>query len=334
MKRNLFNAQISVLPCSRADDCEIETTTLGLALVTDAWRAKVEGVRSETDPVKKALLKSGLPAKPTADQLAAVKAENDPARKAQMKVGLPCFTPSGTFSHVSEKTLIAHSGFISIDIDYKPGAVNPALPGIDLKASAANIPHVAYCGHSCGGTGYVLMIPIADPAKHRAYFRALAYHFERNGLTVDRACRNVSRLRFASYDPAPYVNTAAKVWDIVLPEQMQATTPGQKPEPPSAEVLAEFEANLKQIERLKIDITDSGDYDRMREIATALINAYGSDGLPYAQRLFSFMPGYDPGITETNYHELERYTYAETLATVNYYARQEIGKHDFDNLSL
>lgn len=329
METSLFKAKVSFLPCVGADDTEITTTTLAKALLSSKWRAQVEAVRAETNPVKKALLKSGLPRKPTQAQRDAVKAEKDPKKREQLRNGLPCFLPSGTFERATDTGLLEHTGFISIDLDAKD---NPNITDFSrLKEKISDVPHVAYCGQSCRGAGYVLIIPIADPAKHREHFNALQADFKKCGLIIDPSGINVSRKRFVSYDPDPYINTGAKVYARTMPGSAPQYS---KPEPPDAATLKEFYALLEEIESAKIDITDNCDRDRMRKIATALINAFADNGLEYAQRLFQYAPGYDADITAENYNSLAGRQYAETLKTVNMYARQEIGKHDFDNLGL
>ena len=157
MYQSIFTAKVSYLPRVDGADDELKTISLGRALIADTWRAQVEAVRAETDPAKQEALKKAL----------------------------PCFTPSGTFSHISRTGLKQHSGFISIDIDCKPDkGINPALVGFDLKAAVAAVPHIAYCGRSCRGAGYVVVIPIADPTKHSEYFRALGYESKHLGIDL------------------------------------------------------------------------------------------------------------------------------------------------------
>jgi len=306
MERNLFSAQVSFLPCVNADDCEIETITLGRALIADTWRAQVEAVRAEKDPAK---------------------------RKA-LKAALPCFTPSGIFSHVSRAGLVRHSGFISLDIDYKPEkGVNTNLAGYDLKAAISAVPNVAYCGHSCGGSGYVVIVPIADPAKHREYFRALAYHFERAGLEIDAACKDVSRKRFVSWDAAPYINTAARPWAITLPEREHATRETLGRDLDAGETAAKVEAVISACELNAWDITEN--YADWVRILSALASTFGEAGRDYAHRISALYSRYNAQETDAKYSNLLRHPeYKTQIGTFFYIARQEIGKHDFDNLAL
>lgn len=306
MITNLFSAQVSLLPCVSADDSEIETITLGHALTADTWRARVEAVRAEKDAAKQKALKDAL----------------------------PCFTPSGVFTHVYRAGLVRHSGFISLDIDYKPEkGINKALAGYDLKTAISAVPFVAYCGQSCRGAGYVVIVPIADPAKHRDYFRALAYHFERAGLEVDAACKDVCRKRFVSWDANPYINTAARTWGITLPEREHATRETLGRDLDAGETAAKVEAVIKSCEANRWDITaDYGDWVR---ILSALAVTFGEAGRDYAHRISAIYSGYDSQETDAKFTNLLQHPeYKNQIGTFFYIARQEIGRHDFDNIGL
>ena len=306
METNLFKAKISLLPCVNADDSEIENTSLGRVLIADTWRAQVEAVRAEKDAAKQKALKDAL----------------------------PCFTPCGTFSHVWRAGLLQHSGFISLDIDYKPEkGINKALAGFDLKAAISAVPFVAYCGLSCRGAGYVVIIPIADTAKHREYFRALAYHFERAGLEIDAQCKDVSRKRFVSWDAAPYINTAARPWAITLPEREHTTRETLGRELDASETAAKVEAVIDACELNAWDITES--YEDWRRILSALAGTFGEAGREYAHRISALYPRYDAAQTDAKFTNLLKHPeYKDGIGTFFYIARQEIGKHDFEGLGL
>lgn len=275
------------------------------ALLSDTWRARVEAVR----------------------------AAKDEAEQKRLKKALPCFTPSGTFSHVSRNGLLQHSGFISLDIDYNPKAgINKALAGFDLKKAVEALPFVAYCGRSCRGAGYVLIIPIADTAKHLEYFRALSYYFERAGLEIDAQCKDVSRKRFVSWDENPYINTAARPWEKVLPEREHTTRETIGRELDESENAAKVEAVIGYCEREQLDIT--ANYSDWVKILSAF-TIFGDAGRDYAHRISKFYPGYSQAQTDAKYSNLLRHPeYKTGLGTFFYIARQEIGKHDFDGLDL
>ena len=309
MKTSLFKAQVSFLPCINADDSEIDTISLGRALLADTWRAQVEAIRAEKDPAKQKALKDAL----------------------------PCFTPAGTFRHVDNSGLIAPSGFLYADIDYKPEkGENTALGGFDLKAEIWRVPFVAYCGLSCRGAGYSLLIPIADPAKYRDYYKALQADFEKCGLTLDPACKNISRKQFVSWDADPYINTAARPYSYTLPEREHTTRETLGRELDAAETAAKVEAVIQSCEANRWDITESyGDWMR---ILAALAGTFGEAGRDYAHRISAIYPGYSYEQTDAKFTSLlkgrEHLEHPAEIGTFFYIARQEIGRHDFDNLEL
>lgn len=131
----------------------------------------------------------------------------------RLKSKLPCSMPSMQMDG-------SHSGYIAIDVD---GKDNPDHTPAELKAKVSQIVNVAYCGYSCSGKGVWALIPIFDTTKHLEHFRALEVVIQRIGLTIDSSCKNVNRLRFASYDPEPYLNEQAEKFSLIL-----ADTPRQK----------------------------------------------------------------------------------------------------------
>jgi len=86
----------------------------------------------------------------------------------------------------------------------------------DLKHEWHNIPQILYAGRSIRGKGWFAIFRIAYPDKHEDQFEALKRDFANSGLIIDKACKNVNRMRFISYDPEPYINEDAtlytKVW--------------------------------------------------------------------------------------------------------------------------
>jgi len=161
-----------------------------------------------------------------AEQVQAVRAL-DPACAdyASEKRRLPSFTASGTFRQRNVAGLLQHSTFICLDIDAK------ANPGVDLAAARQKVEADFYtyaCFASAGGLGWASVIPVPGD-DHKGNFRALAaYYQQAYGLSVDKSCSDVSRLRFVSYDPALYLNEQAASFKKSLPEsaKLTASVPG------------------------------------------------------------------------------------------------------------
>ncbi len=137
-----------------------------------------------------------------------VKAATDPDHKRIAKERMPCITPSGVFSQRGKNYLLRHTGLIAIDIDLKDNLHISNYA--DLKKELCRVLNIAYCGLSVSGTGYWALIPVAYPERHELHFEFIRQYFENKGLKIDKACKDVARLRFYSYNPDAYFNHAAK----------------------------------------------------------------------------------------------------------------------------
>lgn len=302
--RSLFEAKVSCFPSVSGSGAgkPLSLWCLTCGLTSGRWRGAVEAVRSEVDDEKRNALKQKL----------------------------PCFTPSGTFSGRKAADMTAHSGFICIDLDAKDNC-DPAFDR--LKELLPRCPNVAFCACSVGGKGYFCLVPIADPAKHRAYFRALCHDFKQCGLTVDRSGADVCRKRFVTYDPAPYINTGAEVYDYTYDEEERPEArkiSGKIPQEARSPLLL---ALLDWADARKVDLT--GGYEQWFEMLCALASTFGEDGREYAHRLSEHGATYDPRDTDKQYDEcLKHGGYGYTLGTILYYARKEMGDAEFGGVML
>lgn len=126
----------------------------------------------------------------------------------QAKRQMPCYTPSGVFEVRNSEGLIKHSGVLCIEWD--------KVEDVDaLKDLLGGFPFVYYAGLSCSGCGVFALVKIAEPTKHREYFRALSEYFGGIGYRVDESGKDVCRLRVASWDGSPVFNPDSEVWDIL-----------------------------------------------------------------------------------------------------------------------
>ena len=302
--RSLFEAKVSLFRSVRGcgQGNPVSAGALLCGFTSGKWRAAVEAVRNEADE----------------------------AKRKELKRGLPCFTPSGTFSGKKEADLTRHSGFICIDLDAKDNTA----PDFDrLKELLPGCPNVAYCARSAGGKGYFCLVPIADPAKHRAYFRALCRDFAGCGLKVDRSGADVCRKRFVTYDPAPYINTGAQVYDYTYDEEECPEAQRLNGEIPEGARSPLMLAILKWADAHERDLT--GDYRQWFEMLCALTSTFGEDGREYAHRLSKYGEKYNPGDTDRQYDEcLKHGGYAYNFGTILYYARKEMGDAEFNKVIL
>jgi len=222
------------------------------------WAAEVEAVRAH---------EAGSPA-------------YDAAKRA-----LPYFTPSGTFERRAVGGLVEHSGFMSLDLDAKP---NPDTDWAAVRAAIEADEHTYAVFVSTGGVGLCVIVPVPT-THHLASFRALeAYYATHFGVRIDQSCKDVSRARFVSYDPALTINEAAETFAEILDEPRPKAAPPRAPlaEPvvlgPSAEVEERLLAvGVKMIREAQ----DGGKYVQVRN-AGHLLGGYVGAGFVDAGRAF------------------------------------------------
>jgi BT4734-like, N-terminal domain len=144
------------------------------------------------------------------DEITKLRTLTDKTQRDKVKATLPACTISGTFSKRDSKALIQHSGFICLDFDAKGNEHITDWPA--LRNSLADIKNVYFSALSASGQGVFLIVPILKPYMHKEHFKALQNDFNALGLTVDKACSDVSRLRGLSYDPEAIFNEDAKIY--------------------------------------------------------------------------------------------------------------------------
>lgn len=139
-------------------------------------------------------------------EIMAVRSAPTEDKQKRLKKSLPMATISGLFSNYSAAGLVEHSGLLAVDID---GKDNPGADMELLKKDLATVPQIAYIGLSCRGNGLYCVVPIAHPQLHDRHFAAIKDYFSSKGINIDSGCGDITRTRFVSFDPTPYVNEKA-----------------------------------------------------------------------------------------------------------------------------
>ena len=190
------------------------------------------------------------------------------------KQSIPAVTVSGVFEIRNANKLKEHSGLICIDIDAKD---NDFLQDYDFYSLMSCIPHVAYCGHSVGGKGYfvIIPIPICDPRQHKKHFEALRQDFSSIGINIDIKCGDVSRLRVYTYDSDAYINTDANTYENFVEIQRSTKARRERARMNSATFRKAMRV-ISKIVKTQIDITD--DYGHWLALASAFYNEFGESG--------------------------------------------------------
>lgn len=269
---------------SRIDDKRPKAVNLYDLLLSNAWREKVLQARM-------ALANKGE------------------KNYKEIKSGLPAYTISGLFAESKDDSLIKHSGLVCIDIDKKD---NPDLENLDdLKSLIAVVPHVAYCGYSVSAQGFFCIIPISNPEKHEAHFRALEKDFLRCNIMIDKTCKNVGRKRFVSYDPEPYINLDAETYTRVYEDMGDRYCRYPSKERKLNATVFDTDKTQKKVldvietsELWRIDMT--GDYKQWTNIGFALVNTFGEEGREMFHRISAVATSYDYRECDKKYTDLIR----------------------------
>ena len=216
------------------------------------------------------------------------------------KKRLPAFTIGGTFngSHLAENRL-SSTNLIGIDLDFKD---NQHVAGFaNLKASCSQVPFVAYCGLSCRGKGFFIIMLLAYPEQFLKQFKALQQEFERFGLTIDDKCSNPNRLRFVSYDPAPYVNHNAIPFTGLFQEPKRLKLKGYDTSKynEDSNTAAQVELLVNDLISRGIDITCN--YGDWLTIGFALSSEFGESGRQYFHDVSTIYPNYQYGEADKQY---------------------------------
>lgn len=212
-----------------------------------------------------------------------IRSLSEKSEQRKYKAELPCITPSGIFSYCSDKYLDLHSGYICIDID--GGKDNPKITDFEkLKQDLSSIEYIAYCGLSISGNGVFCLIPIEHPRYHKEHFYALEKFFRGRGIVIDTSCKNVSRLRGASYDANPILNSNASTFTDRIEQPIRLIKQHTNDENMQGIPIIKTPQNIPMImtpilQRIgdnQMDIT--GNHLRWFSIGCALAGEYGEEG--------------------------------------------------------
>ncbi|TLD41846.1 MAG: putative helicase [Candidatus Jettenia ecosi] len=232
-------------------------------------------------------------------EVEAVRNEKDKTRRSRLKQGVPAFTPSGVFAERKVSGLQCHSGVLAIDFDLED---NPQL-GVELASVRATLEKdkfSEYVSLSVSGQGLFVIIKI-DEAKHTENFLYLEqYYKETYGLVIDKSCKDVSRLRFVSYDPNLYHNKDAEKYCESAQEYTKMCQPAQKD-------AKAYPSSQDDNARIMADIVKSGkmigddSYGDWVTIGFALAATFGEAGRGYFHALSQRGVKYDAGECDKKY---------------------------------
>ena len=193
------------------------------------------------------------------------------AKKTDKKK-VPSVTVSGTFEDRRRvDNFRTHSGVIGIDLDIQD---NPDLN--DKKDALAADPYCLALHHSVGGFGLVWYVKV-NPEKHLDAFQAIEKYLSNTyGVIVDPSGKDVSRLRYVSFDPDMYINKKSKKWTKYLAKKEREI---QNTYRINAFHTEDIQFIMEQISGRSINICE--DYHSWLHCSFALADEFGEGGRQY-----------------------------------------------------
>ena len=132
--------------------------------------------------------------------------ETDPkGAKAMKTINLPCCTISGVFEGDRKASQVTYTNpIICVDIDDIPDGMTTD----DLKKKVFELPYVFYVSLSARGEGIFALIYYNTEKKFLDIF-----NFRDLDIEIDKACKDICRLRFVSWDAEPLEKEEVEMYD-------------------------------------------------------------------------------------------------------------------------
>ena len=225
--------------------------------------------------------------------------------KNRYRTALPCATVSGRFTERKRDKVAEYSGLIAIDIDYKDNVeVMPEVPNI-LK----QMDYVIYAGKSISGDGYFAICRVDDPKRLKEHYLALEKDFKEYGITIDKACKDTTRLRFASYNEEPYYNPYALTYYKMVGEPKRETRVSTTYTPREFSYHTTSTDNAQRVEEqikylIDNNLTLPDDYHSWFKIGMSLCSEFGETGRQYFHSISSLSPKYDRYECDNQYDKI------------------------------
>jgi len=238
----------------------------------------------------------GLSHKKHIDNCRVLKSQGKENEYREEKRKLPSFTTQCTFSGERSKENMTHyNNVIVIDIDHIQDVER-------AKEDIKKLPFVLYCAKSVGGCGLFALVRVGGTIQDfKAYWMALKEDFANIGLQIDESCKDLSRLRFVSYDEKPYINYQATQYN-----KKKITKPSNHYQAPSQThnqnkdcVLAELQNIMEEVQQNHLQL--SKNHSDTLYLANVLSSLCGEQGRKYLHIIRRQRGGYDQQKTDNLY---------------------------------
>lgn len=244
--------------------------------------------------------------------------EDDPkGAKAMKTVNLPCVTISGLFEGDRKvKAVTAVNPIICVDIDEIPEGMT--LDG--LKRKVFDLEYVFYVSLSARGNGIFALVYYNKENDFVKTFLALEKDFAGMGIKIDRACKDICRLRFVSWDEHPLEKDEVEMYDDYYMEEFDDPQYYKEEKKRETPLCMDDWFTYKTIKYLigECGYRADGYQDWLMDgFRLATFGEYGQVLFMYLSRMSS---GYNQRVAERKWNECVRTTEMTKDCLVHYYA--------------
>ncbi len=119
--------------------------------------------------------------------------------------------------------VIKYNNLMCIDVDEEDNKELFSKYNIeDIKDAIFHLDFVYCVCLSCRGKGFYFIVPIPDSKDIDIYYTSMYYKLKKYGITIDKHCKDVTRIRFGSYDKRILIkkDSEIEVFDEVSEEQI------------------------------------------------------------------------------------------------------------------
>ena len=120
--------------------------------------------------------------------------------------------------------IIQHNNLMCVDVDEDDNKELFAKYNIEeIKEAIFNLDFVYCVCLSCRGKGFYFITPIPDSNDIDIYYTSMYYKLKGYGINIDKHCKDITRIRFGSYDSNILIKTDCEieVFDEISEEQIR-----------------------------------------------------------------------------------------------------------------
>lgn len=223
-------------------------------------------------------------------QIRSIDRDTNEKEYKRKKMQIPMFTVSCSCGN-SAKEIDNYTNILCIDIDEKD---NKQTNIEEIRKKVNNLPYTLFSSISVGGKGLYCLVAIDGEEKDFIpHFKALQDDFQRIGITVDKSCKNLNRLRVISNDPQAYFNEKAEIYTKTKIEYPKVTCSETKQisNHTKDKDKATFLKALKDIEERRLIITKN--HQETLDLSNCMASVFGEEGREYLHTIRKQRKGYD-----------------------------------------